>query len=205
VWGLCGTTLLALWSVDERDFLHEMLSFEQRACMKLCRLLVDNRIGRFFGTSGQEVITPPIHGLADFRDFVTRYEQPMLDLLKNAGGRIHMHCHGSISVVFVEFLKLGVDVLHPFEAPPMGDLTAAEAKRRARGRITLEGNIQIADMYEKSPESIREQVRALKRDVFYDSEGLIVCPTASPYMYNRGNASLAQFEAMVDETIGGME
>ena len=201
VWELCGTELLAYWSADERDLLHELLKIQQRRWMKLCKILIDNKIGKYFSTLGHEGVTPPIHGPADFRDFITRYDQPVMDMLKNAGGRIHVHCHGSIKSVFDEFLKLGVDVLHPFEAPPMGDITAADAKKRAKGRITLEGNIQIADMYEKTTEEIREQVRGLKRDVFYDNEGLIICPTASPYMYNRGGDSYANFEAMVDETI----
>lgn len=52
---------------------------------------------------------------------------------------------------------INADVLHCFESPPMGDITPGEVKQSWRGKISLEGNIQIADMYEKSPEKIRLQ------------------------------------------------
>lgn len=42
----------------------------------------------------------------------------------------------------------------------MGDITVTEAKSMARGRICPEGNIQIADMYERQPEEIRQQTVA---------------------------------------------
>jgi len=50
----------------------------------------------------------------------------------------------------------------------MGDITPAEAKKALRGKVALEGNIQIADMDEKSPEDIRAETQALIRDCFDD-------------------------------------
>lgn len=92
-----------------------------------------------------------------------RYDKPIVDLVHDAGGRMHIHCHGSIRSVLPAFLDMGVDVLHPFEAPPHGDIQPGVAKEMVRGRMCLEGNIQIADMYEQSPENIRAQVSALIR------------------------------------------
>ena len=84
----------------------------------------------------------------------------------------------------------------------MGDITAAQAKEAARGRMTLEGNIQIADMYEKSPDNVRQQTLALVRDCFDDHRGLIVCATASPYIYGQGQKCWPQYKAMIDAVIG---
>jgi len=109
-----------------------------------------------------------------------------------------VHCHGSIGTVLDGFVELGADVIHPFEAPPMGDVAPGEAKRALRGRVTLEGNIQIADMYGASSDDIRRQVRALVRDVFDDREGLIVCPTASPYRAGEGALCTRNYRAMID-------
>jgi len=142
-----------------------------------------------------------LHGWRDFQDFNGQYDKPILDLVHSAGGRVHIHCHGSIKTVFQGFLEMGADVLHPFEAPPMGDITPAEAKTRARGRICLEGNIQIADMYEKSPDNIREQTRALIETCFDDHRGLIVSPTASPYIRGAGEQCFPQYQAMIDEVL----
>jgi len=198
---LCGTELFAVWSAEERELLHELCRAEQQKLLKICRILIDNRIGPYYGLSGHELIAPPIHGLDDFRDFITRYDMPVMDLLKNAGGYVHVHCHGSIAGVLDEFIKLGVDVLHPFEARPMGDISAAEAKRRVGRSMTIEGNIQIADMYETSADNIRSQVRDLIRDAFYDNRGLIVSPSASPYVYDRGGVCFDMYEAMIDEVV----
>ena len=96
------------------------------------------------------------------------------------------------------FPAIGADVLHCFEAPPMGDVTPAEVKQAWRGQIALEGNIQIADMYEKSPGEIRAQTEALIRDGFDDRRGLAVSPTASPYMAGRGVDCYPQYLAMVE-------
>jgi hypothetical protein len=148
-----------------------------------------------------ERLITTLHGPRDFADFNARYDRPIFDLVHDAGGRVHVHCHGSIAKVFDGFLEAGVDVLHPFEAPPMGDITAAEAKRRAAGQLCLEGNIQIADMYESTPEEIRRQTESLIAECFADRTGLIVSPTASPYIRGRGEQCFPQYKAMVDAVL----
>jgi hypothetical protein len=74
---------------------------------------------------GQERVAPPLHGPLDFHDFNARYDKPIIDLIHEIGGRMHVHCHGSIKRVLNYFVDMQVDVLHPFEAPPMGDITPA--------------------------------------------------------------------------------
>jgi hypothetical protein len=145
---------------------------------------------------------PPLHGPTDFLDFNVRYDKPIIDLVHDAGGRVYIHCHGSVKRVMEGFLDMGVDVLHPFEAPPMGDITPAEAKEAIRGRICYEGNIQIHHMYAHTPEQVGEETLALIETVFDDGTGLIVCPTASPYIPGEGEVCLARFRAMVEAVHG---
>jgi len=114
---------------------------------------------------------------------------------------VHIHCHGSIKTVFQGFHDMGADVLHPFEPPPMGDITAREAKALVRGKMTLEGNLQIAHLYEHTPEQVRAETEALIADAFDDRSGLIVCPTASPYIYGAGEKCLPQYQAMLDAVL----
>ena len=144
---------------------------------------------------------PPLHGPKDFYDFNVRYDRPILDLIHDAGGRVHIHCHGSIKRVMQGFVDLGTDVLHPFEAPPMGDITPEEAKAFARGNLCLEGNIQIAHVYEHTPEQVREETEALIEATFDDRRGLIVSTTASPYIRGRGETCFEQYKAMIDTAL----
>ena len=146
-------------------------------------------------------MVPPLHGPKDFYDFNVRYDKPIIELIHNAGGRIHIHCHGSIKKILQGFVDMGTDVLHPFEAPPMGDITPSEAKELARGRMCLEGNIQIDRMYEATPEDIAEETELLIQTVFDDHKGLIVSPTASPYIRGRGEECFPQYKAMIDTVI----
>ncbi len=147
---------------------------------------------------GEEYVVPPIHSKQDFYDFNVKYDKPIIDLIHEAGGRIHIHCRGKIKEVFQGFLDMKVDVLHPIEAPPMGDLPAAEARRLAGEALCIEGNIQIADIYEKTPDEIRAQTEALIKDAFANKKNLIVCPTASPYIYGAGDQCFEQIRAMIE-------
>ena len=198
---LCGSEGFALFSVTEREMLHRLLKRRMEALLGRVRFLLSKGVGPYFGLAGEEFVTPPLHGPKDFRDFNVRYDKPIVDLVHEAGGRVHVHCHGSIQRVFDGFLETGVDVLHPFEAPPQGDITPAEAKERARGRICLEGNLQINRMYEADPEEVAEETRALIETCFDDRKGLIVSPTASPYIRGAGEECLPRYRAMVEAVL----
>lgn len=198
---LYGTDEFAIASVMDRDIIHELCKQEMAITMKRVKHLLDNGVGPFFSMAGEEYITPPLHGPEDFYDFIVKYEKPITDLIHDSGGYVHIHCHGSIKKVFQGFIDMGVNALHPFEAPPMGDITASEAKELARGTMCLEGNIQIDRMYEAIPDEVRQETEELIQTVFDDNKGLIVCPTASPYIRGRGIDCFPQYKAMIDAVI----
>jgi hypothetical protein len=198
---LLGTDAFAIMSVMDRDVIHDLCQREMNIIMRRLKFILDNKIGPFFSMAGEEYIVPPIHGPIDFHDFNVRYDKPIIDLIHDSGGYIHIHCHGSIKKVFHEFINMGVNVLHPFEAPSMGDITPHEAKELAKGKICLEGNIQINRMYDATPEEIKEETELLIQTVFDDHKGLIVCPTASPYIRGEGEECFPQYKAMIDTVL----
>jgi len=199
--GLCGTERFAMMSITDRDILHKIMEKRQNFILEMVKFYHKNGVGPFFWMSGEELITPPIHSPEDFDDFNARYDKPIIDLVHEIGGRVHIHCHGKIKKVLYSFLNMGVDVLHPCEAPPMGDVTAKEVKEIVKDKICIEGNIQIADMYEKSVDNIIEQTEKLIKDAFSDNKNLIVCPTASPYIFGAGDKCFDNYKAMVDTVI----
>ena len=197
----CGSENFAIMSVTDRDILHALCEHQMTTVMDRVRFLLEHDVGPYFSMLGEEYLVPPLHGAKDFYDFNVKYDKPIVDLIHEAGGRMHIHSHGSIKTVFQGFLDIGTDVLHPFEAPPMGDITPREAKEFARDRLCLEGNIQINRLYEATPEEIREETEQLIETVFDDHKGLIVCPTASPYIRGEGETSFPQYKAMVDAVL----
>lgn len=198
---LCGSENFAMLSVTDREVLHQLCERQMKVLLRRLRSLLAHSVGPFFSMAGEEYIVPPLHGPRDFRDFNTRYDKPIIDLVHEAGGRMHIHSHGAMRKVFQGFVDAGVDVLHPVEPPPQGDLPAREAKQWARGKMCLEGNLQIHRLYEGSPDEIREETEQLIADAFDDHRGLIVCPSASPYIRGLGRACLPQFSAMVEAVL----
>jgi hypothetical protein len=198
---LFGSETFAMMTVTDRDIVHALCQRQMEMLLSLVGWLCDQGLGPYFDIEGHEYLVPPLHGPADFHEFCVRYDKPVIDLIHERGGRIHAHCHGCVGKVFQGFLDMGADVLHPFEPPPMGDITARQAKAAARGRLCLEGNIQIADLYEHSPDQIRQQTEQLIADCFDDRKGLIVCPSASPYMPNQGQVCLPRYQAMVETVL----
>ncbi|MFP4029540.1 MAG: uroporphyrinogen decarboxylase family protein [Candidatus Brocadiia bacterium] len=198
---LCGSENFAMMSVTNRNTLHRLCERQMNIILQTVKFLLDADAGPFFSMLGEEYIVPPLHGPKDFNDFNVKYDKPILDLIHNAGGRVHIHCHGSIKNIFQGFIDMGADVLHPLEPPPQGNILADEAKELARDKMCLEGNIQIDRMYEATPEEIRTETRQLISDAFYDGKGLIVCPSASPYIRDAGKQCFDRYKAMIDTVL----
>jgi len=193
-----GSETFALFTATHRDLIHALCARERDIILRALDFLISQGIGPFFTLQGQEYIVPPLHGRRDFLDFNVQYDKPIADKIHNAGGRLHIHCHGHLKLVLDGFLETGADVLHPVEPPPMGNVSAAEARKVLGDKVCIEGNIQISNMYGNTPEQIREETAALIRDAYTGGKGLIVSPTASAYIPGGGEACLAQYKAMAE-------
>lgn len=198
---LCGSENFALMTITDRDVLHEICERETRKIISLVKSLHARGVGPFFSMAGEELIAPPLHGPDDFADFNTRYDRRIIEAVHDGGGRMHIHCHGDLEKVLAQFIEMGCDVLHPFEGAPTSLLTPRAAKAVARGRQCLEGNIQINRLYEREPAEIAEETRQLIADAFDDRRGLIVSPTASPYIRGAGEACFERYRAMVETVL----
>lgn len=177
---LLGSELLAIWSIEERETIHRLLRvFNDRLC-DLVKYLVSQKVGPFFASAGHEYVAPPLHPPKDFYDFVVKYDTQVYAIIRDAGGMVHVHCHGPIRELMNGFLEMNINCLHPIEAPPMGNVTLAEAKAKMGHKICLEGNIQIGDLYSSSQYEIeRLTIEAIRSAA--KGGGFILCPTASPY------------------------
>jgi len=82
----------------------------------------------------------------------------------------------------------------------MGNVPAAEAKRVLRGKVCIEGNVQVGDLFTLPPDAIERQVVQLIRDAG-DGGGLIVAPTASPYPPVCTERMWANYERMIRATL----
>ena len=76
---------------------------------------------------------------------VVEVDKPTIAAIHDHGGLVWVHCHGGMNPVLELFMEMGVDCLNPIEPPPMGDILLSEAKERVKGRMCLEGNIEVGD------------------------------------------------------------
>lgn len=199
---LYGSETFAMMTITDREVLHALAEHQQKVLLSRLQFCIDAGVGRFFSMAGEEYVAPPLHGPADFDDFIVRYDREIIDRVHDAGGNFHVHCHGPVKKILPGFVESGVDVLHPIESPPLGNCTAAEARHIIGQNITIEGTIQISRMYEATPEEIRRETAQLIEEAFTDSRGLVVSPTASPYIRGEGQTCFEQYRAMVETVVG---
>lgn len=163
---------------EERGLIERLMETAAERIAIVLRALLTAGVGPVIRFGGAEHATPPLMGPTDFDELVVRYDMPIMRLCKQYGRFVAVHCHGRIRNALARFVEMGVDQTDPFEALPDGDLTAAEARRLAAGRITLTGNIQMREMHAATPDEIEEKVKRLIADAGPDR--LIVSTTGTP-------------------------
>jgi len=200
VHGLLGSELVAIWSVEAPERLHRLLEVMQERCLAYIRSFLSTSQAAILGLQGQESVTPPLLSPARFDELVVRYEEPLFQEVHRHGALAYVHCHGYLNAVLGRFADMGVDVLHPIEAPPMGDVTLAEAKRRVGARICLAGNIQIGDVMALERHEIVEAVQQALCDGKPGGR-FILTLTATPFERVLSPRTLENLEALVDTAL----
>jgi hypothetical protein len=200
VYGLMGSEMIALWSVLHRDLLLELIEHFTQRMEDLLRYLLAQGVGPVFMVYGDEYASPPLHGPRDFQALCADFEKRLTKLVHDAGGLWFVHCHGPVGDILEQFVDFGTDGLHPIEPPPMGNVTLAEAKRRLRGRICIEGNIQIGDIYAAPTGQIERQVREAI-EVAAPGGGFILSTTASPHTTVLKEQTVRNYVAFVETAV----
>jgi len=197
---LLGSDLLAIWSIIERDTVLKLTEVFLQRSLDLLDWVISQGVGPMFCTLGEEYLAPPLAGPRDFREFVTEPGREIGERIHAAGGLRHIHSHGSINAILEDYVEMGANCLHPIEAPPLGDMPLAEAKRRIGDWVCLEGNIQIGDLYHDPTDVFVEKVRETI-EVAAPGGGFILCPTASPHTEVLTDQTVRNYVALVETAV----
>ena len=198
---MLGSETFALFLIEERDLLHEMIGRAYERIENLIKYYLAHDVGDCFGWVGPELCIPPLASPRDFREFVTRYDKPIIDLIHDAGKLVWVHCHGDMKPVLIDFVEMGVDCLNPIEPPPIGGLTLAEAKERIGGRMTLDGGVQNGWFDTMEPD---EMEAAVEEIVAMGKPGgcYIYGQTSDPGTWvSLSEKQLANFEVFVETAV----
>jgi len=152
--GLMGSETLAYFSVDYHEELTALADVFSKRIFKHAETILDLGIKTPLKWVGPEVFLPPLMGPDAFEDFVVKYDKPVCDLIHNRGGYVWVHSHGRVGNYLDRFIYMGVDVLNPLEPKPNGDVDLAAAVKKYGRQIGWEGNIEIQDLIQGTPEKL---------------------------------------------------
>jgi hypothetical protein len=126
---------------------------------------------------GSEWVTPPMASPAVYDALVQEQERRVIRYVhENSDAIIHVHCHGNVRRALEQMIDRSVDYTEPVEPPPDGDVTMAEAKAIAAGRIALGGNVEVRLVCRAEQDEVEAAARAAfeggkDRFVFRPTEG----------------------------------
>jgi len=186
------------FSLTEKAFFHELLKeITRRGEVLIDALFNHAKLDTTFNLGGSEQCTPPLMPPKAFDEYVVPYDGPLMDKVKAHGILTNCHCHGKISHALQCMVDMGIDSTDPVEPPPAGDVTFAQAREIADGRITLEGNFEFDELCFRDPDHIRARVREMLGD---GTRRLILGASAGPL--SRINKRLAaNYRAWIDEAL----
>ena len=194
---LLGSEKMALWSIEKRSLLKKLFTVMTERVYDRIKQFLKAGIGPAYFFESEEYLVPPLQSPQDFEEFIVEYEKPLVDLIHSYGYFVRIHCHGKIESILEKFLDLGADALHPVEEPPLGDLTIEEFRQRIGNRISIEGNIQIGDIYTSYPLAIERKVRRII-EIAGSKGGLIIATTAGPLTFELPRKAFLNYKALID-------
>ena len=147
------------WFITHRDLMHRFLAVTSEYVAQAVEAMIRAGARPYFHVCAHEMLIPPWAGMAFFEEFVFPYDKRVNAVARRRGGKVRAHCHGNCMDYLKRFWEMGIDAVEPLEAPPMGNVDLAEAKRRVGDRMMLSGNIPSPYFPMWSPEQVRDAVR----------------------------------------------
>ncbi|MCX7591444.1 MAG: uroporphyrinogen decarboxylase family protein, partial [Kiritimatiellae bacterium] len=146
----------------------------------------------------QEYASPPYLPPALFREYVVRYEKPMVEAIQRYGGFARIHCHGHIREILDDIVSTGCVGIDPVEPPPQGNVTLAYVREKYGPELVLFGNIEVAEIENLAPERFEARVRAALSEGTAGNGGrFVLMPTGAPVGRLLGARALQNYATMV--------
>ena len=170
-------TFLMMCATD-LDLMIELTEVCRQRILAVLEVLFSEPGIEYVWIGGSEWVTPPMGSPALYDTLVQEQEKSLIDYVHaHSDAVIHIHCHGHVRHTIGRCIERGAEFTEPVEPPPDGDITMAEAKALAAGRLTLGGNIEARVICYESEETVEQAVRAAFEG---GKERFILRPTESP-------------------------
>ena len=153
----------------DRRMKAELAMFER--ALDKCRDYVD------FIWTGEDLGTQraPLISLDMFRAQIRPRHQPLVDLASSYGKPVMIHCCGSSSWAFEDFIEMGIRAVDTLQ-PEAADMDPACLARKYGGRLAFHGCISTAKLAVMTPEAVAQNV-AETLETMMPHHGYCLAPT----------------------------
>lgn len=189
-----------VWAFTEPEHFEAVLAEVHDRAMENLRRMLGVRVVDLYRICGAEAATPPYMPRRAFERYVVPFDSEMVDLIHSRGARARIHCHGKIGTVLDLIAATGTDSMDPCEAPPDGDITLEEVKRRVGDRMCLFGNIQLKLLEHGTQDEVRSAVRECI-DAAGEGGGYVLMPTAAPINTPLSERTEANYRCYINEAL----
>lgn len=189
-----------VFALTEEKRMHQLLEMYFERIYNYLQYLLEAGAGPLVRIYGPEVATPPYLPHRLFKEYVVKYDKPLIDLIHRYGCFCRIHAHGRVGTVLEDIAEMGADALDPVEAPPSGDVELKEAKKRIGDRVTIFGNIQLRDLELRTEKEI---VEITKKAIDEGAPGgrFVLMPTAAPLDVDLKEQTKRNYIAMIETAL----
>ncbi len=155
--------------------------------------------GRLWRIVGPEYAAPPYLPPYLFKEYVTNYDTPIVDIIHGHGGFARLHSHGRLKDVLDDIAATGCMALDPVEPPPQGDVELSYVREKYGEQLVLFGNLEATDVENLPTEQFAQKIRqALEQGTSGPGRGFVLMTSSGPYGRELSPLVRANYEKMIE-------
>ncbi len=189
-------TIIAL---TEPTLFHQLLEKLADFLLPQIKAAAQSLPGRLWRIYGPEYASPPYLPPRLFREYVVRYDTPMIKAIHQYGGYARIHSHGNLKLILDDIMATGCMGLDPIEPAPQGDVSLAYVRERYGKELVLFGNLEASDIENCPTDQFETKVQqALKEGTSGSGRGFVLMPSACPYGRKLSTLALKNYEKIIE-------
>jgi hypothetical protein len=130
---------------------------------------------------GAEMAAPPFMSRASFLKYEGDFYQKAIQTAQGWNVPAAFHCHGPVRDIMDDIWDMGYSFIEPFEPPPRGNVTIAEALALTRRRGVVFGGVDEVLFLAGTPEDMRHAVKECLDGARGTGAPYILSQSATPF------------------------
>jgi hypothetical protein len=166
---------------DKRRIAKLLFLTGKRILTSIERLCRDTRKPFILRMIGSEKAVPPFMSRNDFLQFEGPFYRKVAGIASRYEIPAAFHCHGPVRDILSDVWLMGYSFVEPFEPPPRGNLTVAEALELTAGRGVVFGGVDDVLLNTGRAQEVRDAVEKCLREAKSSGQPFILSQSATPF------------------------